>query len=91
MKLLNSNFLKFFFFSILIISCKVSSKIDSDFATFFEKSNGTETPDIKTSFEDKLKKDADFAKNPRVQLDFVFKNSPHYEKAHLRLPIFKVN
>ena len=56
-----------------MISCKVSSKINSDFATFFEKSNGTETPDIKTSFEDKLKKDADFAKNPRVQLDFVFK------------------
>ena len=51
----------------------------------------SENPDIKTSFEDKLKTDADFAKNPRVQLDFVFKNSPHYEKAHLRLPIFKVN
>jgi hypothetical protein len=51
----------------------------------------SENPDIKTIFEDKLKKDADFAKNPRVQLDFVFKNSPHYEKAHLRLPIFKVN
>lgn len=51
----------------------------------------SENPDIKTSFEEKLKTDADFAKNPRLQLDFVFKNSPHYEKAHLRLPIFKVN
>ncbi|MBG7612188.1 M14 family metallopeptidase [Polaribacter sp. BAL334] len=51
----------------------------------------SENPEIKTSFEEKLKTDADFAKNPRAQLDFVFKNSPHYEKAHLRLPIFKVN
>ena len=50
----------------------------------------SENPDIKTSFEEKLKTDADFAKNPRAQLDFVFKNSPHYEKAHLRLPIFKI-
>lgn len=51
----------------------------------------SENSEIKTSFEEKLKTDADFAKNPRAQLDFVFKNSPHYEKAHLRLPIFKVN
>ncbi|MDP5092051.1 MAG: M14 family metallopeptidase [Polaribacter sp.] len=49
-----------------------------------------ENPSLKQLLDDKLKTDADFAKNPRVQLDFVFKNSPHYEKAHLRLPIFKV-
>ena len=47
-------------------------------------------PSLKQLLDDKLKTDADFAKNPRAQLDFVFKNSPHYEKAHLRLPIFKV-
>lgn len=34
--------------------------------------------------------DEDFAKNPRAQLNFVYKKSPHYEKAHLLLPIFKV-
>lgn len=50
-----------------------------------------ENPALKLKLEEKLESDADFAKNPRAQLDFVFKNSPHYEKAHLRLPIFKIN
>jgi hypothetical protein len=45
---------------------------------------------IKTAFEEKLASDEDFSKSPRKQLDFVYKNSPHYEKAHLRLPIFKI-
>ncbi|WP_445749483.1 M14 family metallopeptidase [Polaribacter sp.] len=47
--------------------------------------------ELKKLFDEKLKLDANFAKNPRTQLDFIFKNSPHYEKAHLRLPIFKVS
>lgn len=47
-------------------------------------------PSLKQKFEDKLKSDEKFAKSPRAQLNFIYKNSPHYEKAHLRLPIFKI-
>ena len=49
-----------------------------------------DNPSIKKAFEAKLAADADFASNPRMQLDFVYKNSVYYEKAHLRLPVFKV-
>ena len=46
--------------------------------------------ELKIKLDEKQKKDVDFEKNPRAQLDFVFKNSLHYENAHLRLPIFKI-
>jgi hypothetical protein len=49
-----------------------------------------ENPSLKKVFEMKLKTDERFIKSTRKQLDFIYKNSPHYEKAHLRLPIFKV-
>ena len=45
---------------------------------------------LKKEFEEKLTADKEFAKNPRAQLDFIYKNSPNYEKAHLRLPVFKI-
>ena len=45
---------------------------------------------LKTTFEEKLTSDEKFANNPRMQLNFIYKNSPYYEKAHLRLPVFKV-
>ncbi|MFQ3297075.1 MAG: hypothetical protein ACI9JT_002484 [Polaribacter sp.] len=46
-------------------------------------------PALKKQFKDKLKSTEVFANNPRAQLDFIYKNSKHYEKAHLRLPVFK--
>ncbi|MCG1035613.1 M14 family metallopeptidase [Polaribacter sargassicola] len=49
-----------------------------------------ENPSLKKAFEDKMENDEAFAKNPRAQLDFVYKNSPNYEKAYLRLPVFKI-
>ena len=48
-----------------------------------------ENPDVKKEFDDKLATDKDFAKNPRAQLNFIYKKSQHYEKAHLFLPVFK--
>ncbi|NLP57581.1 M14 family metallopeptidase [Lutibacter sp. B1] len=45
---------------------------------------------LKLNFDEKMKSDSEFAKNPREQLDYVYKNSPHYEKAYLKLPIYKV-
>jgi hypothetical protein len=49
-----------------------------------------ENPPIKKAFEAKLALDVNFAKNPSAQLDFIYKSSTYYEKAHLRLPVFKV-
>ena len=48
-----------------------------------------DSPELKKLFDEKMK-DENFSKNPRQQLDFIHKNSPYYESAHLRLPIFKV-
>ena len=49
-----------------------------------------ERHDIKGVFEHELKTNAQFAKNPRLQLDFIYKKSPHYEKAYLKLPVYRV-
>jgi len=49
-----------------------------------------ENPALQKQFNDKLATDKTFANAPRMQLNFIYKNSPHYEKAHLRLPIFKI-
>lgn len=49
-----------------------------------------ESPLLLKEFEYKMKNDESFSTNPRMQLNFIYKNSAHYEKAHLRLPIFKV-
>ena len=50
----------------------------------------SENPVLQKQFNDKLALDEIFANNPRMQLNFIYTNSPHYEKAHLRIPIFKL-
>lgn len=47
-------------------------------------------PEIKKSFEDKKKSDPNFARNWYAQLDWIHKQSPNYEEAHLRYPIIRV-
>ncbi len=47
-------------------------------------------PELKKAFDAKMTTDKAFAENPRAQLNFVFKNSPNYEKAHLKLPVYQV-
>ena len=49
-----------------------------------------DNPAIKKELNEKIISDIDFAKNPRAQLDFIYKKSPYYENAHLKLPIYKV-
>lgn len=49
-----------------------------------------ENPTLKEEFDEKMKTDERFEKNPRAQLDFVYKNSPYYESAHLQYPVFKI-
>ena len=75
-----------FFDAILQQKEGYSSYVFEDIAEQFLKEN----PTIKDSLELKIKNDKSFAENPRAQLDFVYKNSPYYEPAHLKLPIYKV-
>jgi len=75
-----------FFDSILQQKEGYSSYVFEDIAEQFLKDNLA----IKKEFEHKLKSDKAFAENPRAQLNFIYKKSPYYEKAHLKLPIYKV-
>ncbi|MFD2566215.1 M14 family metallopeptidase [Pseudotenacibaculum haliotis] len=76
-----------FFDTVLQQKEGYSSYVFEDIAEQFLKDN----PEVKKEFEDKLKSDERFAKNPRAQLNFIYKKSPHYEKAHRLLPIFRVS
>src|SRR5690606_4333153 len=49
-----------------------------------------ENPEIKKEFENKKQNEPDFAKNWYLQLDWIHKKSPNYEKSHLRYPIVRV-
>ena len=48
-------------------------------------------PKIEEEFLEKKEKDAKFADNWYAQLEWIHKRSDHYEKSHLRYPIFRVN
>ncbi|NER12355.1 hypothetical protein GWK08_02795 [Leptobacterium flavescens] len=45
--------------------------------------------DLRTEFQSKLEEDEAFAGNWYAQLDWIHKHSDHYEKAHLRYPVFR--
>jgi len=47
-------------------------------------------PDVKNKLEEKKKSDTAFARNAAAQLNFIYKNSPYYEPAHLRYPVYKM-
>ena len=49
-----------------------------------------ENPSLNSIFKDKMITDKEFSKNSRAQLDFIYKRSLYYEKAHLLLPVCKV-
>lgn len=49
-----------------------------------------ENPTIKANFEQKKLNDEAFRANPEAQLDWIYKHSVYYEKAHLQYPIFRV-
>ncbi|MBS1512698.1 MAG: M14 family metallopeptidase [Bacteroidetes bacterium] len=46
-------------------------------------------PELKAKLEEKKKADEKFAANGSAQLDFIYKNSPYYEPAHNRYPVFR--
>lgn len=76
-----------FFDTVLQQKEGYSGYVFEDIAEQFLKDN----PGVKKELDDRIKKDPDFAKNPRAQLYFIYQKSPYYEKAHLMLPIFKVH
>lgn len=47
-------------------------------------------PDLRKQLEEKKQADPKFAANTNAQLDFVYKNSPYYEPAHLRYPVYRL-
>ncbi|HEY4876530.1 MAG TPA: hypothetical protein VIH86_13215, partial [Puia sp.] len=57
-----------------------------DVAAEYLKSN----PELRNKLEEKKKADSNFAKNSSAQLNFVYKNSPYYEPAHLRYPVYRL-
>ena len=48
-------------------------------------------PTLRATLEEKKKNDAKFAASATAQLDFIYKNSPYYEPAHLRYPVYRIN
>ncbi|QSB25850.1 M14 family metallopeptidase [Flavobacterium sp. CLA17] len=49
-----------------------------------------ENPTLKAELEAKKESDATFAKNPEAQLEWIYKHSAYYEKAHLQYPVYRV-
>lgn len=49
-----------------------------------------EHPELRTALDAKKKADEKFAASANAQLDFVYKQSPYYEPAHMRYPVFKL-
>jgi len=49
-----------------------------------------ENPALNELLNQKMTADKDFAESAEAQLDFIYKNSPYYESAHLKLPVYKV-
>lgn len=47
-------------------------------------------PALRKKLTLKKAEDPSFAEDGRAQLDWVYKNSPYYEKSHLRYPIYRI-
>lgn len=47
-------------------------------------------PDLKEKLAEKVKHDPAFAKSADAQLSFVYKNSPYFEPAYMRYPVYRL-
>ncbi|WP_242916793.1 M14 family metallopeptidase [Pontibacter liquoris] len=72
-----------FFDSILMQKEYFSSYVFEDLAADILQKD----PALRRQLEEKKKTDMDFAKNPRTQLEFVYRHSPHYEPTHMLYPV----
>lgn len=48
-----------------------------------------QSPSLRTEFEEKLKSDQAFANDPRARLAWFYRQSPFYDKAHGRYPVYR--
>ncbi len=72
-----------FFDGILMQKEYYSSYVFEDLAANYLK----QQPDLKKRLEAKKLEDPTFAKSGQAQLDFIYKNSPHYEPTHRLYPV----
>lgn len=72
-----------FFDGILMQKEYFSDYVFEDLAAQYLKEN----PDLKARLEKKKLDDPEFAKDAGAQLEFVYKNSPHYEPTHQLYPV----
>ena len=75
-----------FFDAILGQKEYYSAYVFEDTAAELFKTN----PKLKTQFEQKKASDPVFAKDPKAQLDWVYKNSDYFEKTFRRYPIYRI-
>jgi hypothetical protein len=75
-----------FFDSVLDQKEHYSAYVFEDTATGLLKDN----QELRDKLDQKKSGDTTFVKNPRAQLDFVYRNSNYYENTHLRYPIARL-
>ena len=56
-----------------------------DIAADYLKNN----PDLQNRLRDRKSSDTSFANSARAQLNFIYQNSPWYEPAHMRYPVYR--
>jgi len=49
-----------------------------------------EHPDLKTKLDEKKATDSTLTKSAAAQLDFVYRNSPFFEPAYMRYPVYRI-
>jgi hypothetical protein len=57
-----------------------------DIAAAYLKNN----PDLKLKMDQRRATDSVFAKDERAQLNYVYQNSPWFEPAYMRYPVYRV-
>jgi len=75
-----------FFDAILQQKEHYSQYIFEDTAAQLLKDN----PTLKAELETKKQNDREFAKSAEAQLDWIYKHSVYYEKAHMQYPVYRV-
>ncbi len=75
-----------FFDTILQQKEGYSDYVFEDLAADYLRKNLT----LKELLEQKKKENPLFEKNSGAQLDWIYKNSVHYEKAHLQYPVYRI-
>jgi hypothetical protein len=49
-----------------------------------------EKPWLRDSLDQKISKDEDFGSNSQAQLDYIYRNSEHFEKSYRLYPVFRI-